>query len=554
MQCHIGLRIVLIAWQLMGAHVTMSQYNNANHAAAKSHTESTMESDQPPATPSIRPPSLLRRVTSWFFHFKWRLFFTFMIIMHALGFVTSIRAIMETRTSQGAIAWGVSLNTLPYFAVPAYWILGQSKFEGYEVERLKGILASSDRGREMARILMKQGMLLEPVTDYEKQQAAILEELAKMPLTRFNNAELLIDGKETFDAIFEGIASANDYILVQFYIMRDDELGQKLKQALIDKAREGVRVYVLYDELGSKDLSPKYIQQLRDEDVLIFPFNTTQGKGNRFRLNFRNHRKIVVIDGRLAYVGGNNVGDEYLGKHPTLTPWRDTHVAVRGPVVQFVQVSFAEDWLWATGETPDWRQGRKHELNWRPEKSTEGNMTALCLPTGPADELETCTLFTLLAINSARERLWIVSPYFVPDEQLMSALQLAGLRGVDVRLLIPENPDQQLVYYSSFSYLEEAEKAGVKIYRYDDGFLHQKVMLVDDKFSSIGTVNFDNRSMRLNFEITMLIGSEDFASEVEAMLEEDFSKSRLASAKDYSSRSLLFRFVVRVARLMAPVQ
>ncbi|MEM1069000.1 MAG: phospholipase D-like domain-containing protein, partial [Planctomycetota bacterium] len=163
-------------------------------------------------------------------------------------------------------------------------------------------------------------------------------------------------------------------------------------------------------------------------------------------------------------------------------------------------------------------------------------------------------LFTLLAINSARERLWIVSPYFVPDEQLMSALQLAGLRGVDVRLLIPENPDQKLVYYSSFSYLEEAEKAGVKVYRYQKGFLHQKVMLVDDKFSSIGTVNFDNRSMRLNFEVTMLIGSESFAKEVETMLEADFENSRLASAKDYTQSSWPFRLAVRVSRLLAPVQ
>ncbi|MGI9518256.1 MAG: cardiolipin synthase [Pirellulaceae bacterium] len=487
------------------------------------------------------------------FKYKWRFIIPFMIVMHILGFLTSIRAIMETRTSQGAIAWGISLNTLPYFAVPAYWVLGQSKFSDYEIERLKDILTDSERGRETARILEEQGMLVAPQSDYERQQASMLEQLAKLPITRFNHAELLIDGQETFDAIFAGIASATDYILVQFYIMRDDVLGQRLKAALIDKAREGVRVYVLFDELGSKQLSPEYIEELRGEGVLIYPFNTTQG-GNRFRLNFRNHRKIVVVDGRIAYVGGSNVGDEYLGKHPTLTPWRDTHVAVQGPVVQFVQVSFAEDWLWAVGSNPDWRQEAQHELNWDPEKAPDGDMMALCLPTGPADELETCTLFMLLAISSARERLWIVSPYFVPDEQLMSALQLAALRGVDVRILIPENPDQKLVYYSSFSYLEDAEKAGVKIYRYLDGFLHQKVMLVDSRFSTIGTANFDNRSMRLNFEVTMLIGDEEFASEVEAMLEEDFSNSRLVSAKEYTEASFGFRFLVRVARLMAPVQ
>jgi cardiolipin synthase len=482
------------------------------------------------------------------------LILAFVIIMHCLGFLTSIRAIMETRTSQGAIAWGISLNAVPYVAVPAYWVFGQSKFSDYEVIRRKNILASSDTGRETARILKQQGMLPELETEYQRRQAELLESLAKLPITRYNDAELLIDGEATFNAIFQGIASAEEYILVQFYIIRDDELGRKLQRALIDKAREGVRVYVLYDELGSKDLSDSYIDELRREKVLVFPFNTTQGKGNRFRLNFRNHRKIVVVDGDIAYVGGHNVGDEYVGKHPTLTPWRDTHVAVHGPVVQFVQVSFCEDWLWAVGSTPDWRQGEKHELDWIPEKAPEGDALALCLPTGPADDLETCTLFFLDAINAARQRLWIVSPYFVPDEQLMSALQLAALRGVDVRVLIPQNPDQMLVYYSSFSYLEEAEKSGVKIYRYQPGFLHQKVMLIDDDTAAIGTANFDNRSMRLNFEVTMLLVDREFAGNVEKMLQQDFANSREVSASEYTEASLWFRLVVRVARLLAPVQ
>ena len=179
---------------------------------------------------------------------------------------------------------------------------------------------------------------------------------------------------------------------------------------------------------------------------------------------------------------------------------------------------------------------------------------ALCLPTGPADELETCTLFFLDAINTAKHRLWIVSPYFVPDEQLLSALQLAALRGVDVRILIPENPDQILVYWSSFSYLEDAEEAGVKIYRYQPGFLHQKVMLIDDDVAAIGTANFDNRSMRLNFEITMLLVHPEFARDVEAMLVEDFANSREVTAADYKDASFWFRVLVRVSRLMAPVQ
>lgn len=482
----------------------------------------------------------------WLLRRRKRVAVLFMLLMQILGAITSVRAIMETRTSQGAIAWAIALNGFPVFAVPAYWVFGQSKFDDYRQVRRQDLLETSPVADQVRDALSSQGMLIAPTAGPERNQARLLERLAKLPFTRKNRVELLIDGEETFDAIFAGIAAAEKYILVQFYILRDDELGRKLKTVLMEKAAAGVRVYVLYDELGSARLSDAYHRDLRAAGALIWPFNTTQGRGNRLRLNFRNHRKIVVVDGRVAYVGGLNVGDEYLGKDPQLSPWRDTHVEVRGPVVQFVQVPFLEDWHWATGETL--------ELDWVPQPAGDSDNIVMCLPTGPADELETATLFFLEAINSAQQRLWIVSPYFVPDEQLMSALQLAALRGVDVRILIPETPDQQLVYLSSFSYLQEAEKAGVNIYRYLPGFLHQKVMLVDDRYAAVGTANLDNRSMRLNFEVTMVVIDEDFAREMEAMLLEDFHHSRRATAAEYTDSSFLFRLSARVARLLAPIQ
>lgn len=499
-------------------------------------------------------PVFLESVTSWIWSHAEIVISGLMLLMHWVGIFTALQAIMDTRTSQGAIAWGISLITFPYIAVPAYWVFGQSKFLDYEIVRRRDILTSSETGRDTARTLHEEGMLFHPETEQGRQQADLLQSLSRLPATRHNHARLLINGQQTFEAIFEGIATAEKYLLVQFYILRDDGLGRRLQQALIDKAKEGVRVYVLYDELGSNKLPTRYVDELKASGALVYPFNTTQGRGNRLRLNFRNHRKIVIVDGRIAYVGGHNVGDEYLGLHPTLTPWRDTHVALQGPVVQFIQVSFAEDWLWAVGSTPEWRTRERHELNWHPVKAPEGDTLALCMPTGPADELETCTLFFLNAINAAQHRLWIVSPYFVPDEQLMSALQLAALRGVDVRILIPENPDQKLVYYSSFSYLQEAESVGVRIFRYTDGFLHQKVMLIDDRAAAIGTANFDNRSMRLNFEVTMLLVDEAFAADVEAMLKDDFACSREVAATEYTEAPLWFRLVVRIARLLAPIQ
>ena len=488
-----------------------------------------------------------KRFLEWRRRHRKKLIAAFVVTMHTLGAISSIQAIMSTRTPQGAIAWAVSLNTFPYVAVPAYWVFGQSRFDGYEFVRQKEMLAKSATENRVIQALREQEMMAEPRSEREEAQLRLLESLSLLPLTRYNDVDLLIDGQATFDAIIEAIESAEEYVLFQFYIIRDDELGNRIQEALLAKAVEGVRVYVQYDALGSLDLPPSYVEELRDGGVEVSAFKTAGGWGNPFRINFRNHRKIVVIDGREAFVGGHNVGDEYLGKHPELTPWRDTHVALRGPVVLATQVSFVEDWLWATGE-------EIHELHWTPERAPQGDVAAMCFPTGPADELETGTLLMLDAINVARKRIWIATPYFVPDEQFVSALQLASLRGVEVKVLIPENNDDRLVDLTSYSYLEEGDAAGIEFYRYQPGFMHQKVVLVDDEISMVGTANFDNRSMRLNFEVTMLIVNADFAREVETMLQADFEKSLPVTPKAYTESSAPFRFMVRTARLLAPVQ
>ncbi len=464
----------------------------------------------------------------------------FFAVCHLLGALTSIHAILAVRTAQGAIAWAVSLNTFPYVAVPAYWVFGRSNFEGYVVLRRKAEAELSEAERKLSRDLLA----MRPA--HETASVAFLERLAKMPATRGNHAELLIDGEKTFRVIFDSIEQARDYVLVQFYIIHDDELGRRLKDALVARARAGVRCYLLYDEIGSHDLPATYVNELRSAGIEVRYFNTRQGPTNRFQLNFRNHRKVVVVDGRTAFIGGHNVGDEYLGKHPKLGAWRDTHVKVQGPVVQCVQVAWFEDWNWAAGSQPD--------LNWKPEAAPGGqDGVAFCLPTGPADEFETCTLFFLHAIHSARKRVWIASPYFVPDEQFISALQLAALRGVDVRILVPAHADNQLVYLSGFTFLPELEKAGVQTWRYNAGFLHEKAILVDD-VCGIGTANFDNRSFRLNFEITLLFSEPATVREAEQMFLADFARSTLAPASDFTARPWWFRLAARTSRLMAPVQ
>jgi len=464
-------------------------------------------------------------------------------LFHVMGLASSIHAVMSTRTSQGAIAWAVSLNTFPYLAVPAYWVLGRSKFQGYVTARRTMDLRNDDVENDVIRTIVPYRLPASGAT--EALSAA--EALAEMPMLRGNRVDLLIDGDATFLSIFEGIDRAERYVLVQFFIVHDDGLGRELKRRLIRKAAEGVRVYFLYDEIGCHDLPQSYIRELRDAGVQIFEFNTRKGRRNRFQLNFRNHRKIVVVDGRVAWIGGHNVGDEYLGKDPKLGHWRDTHVRIEGPAVLKAQLSFLEDWRWATDRVP--------ELDWAPAAAADGSdVPVLLIPTGPADELETANLMFVHAINSARRRIWIASPYFVPDPSVMVALQLAGLRGVDVRILIPDEPDHMLVYLAAYSYFDEAGQTGASFYRYTEGFLHEKAMLIDDRMATVGTANFDNRSFRLNFEITAAVADAAFVAEVEQMFERDFERSRLMEAGEYDRKPWWFRLAVRLARLTAPIQ
>jgi cardiolipin synthase len=458
------------------------------------------------------------------------------------GIVAAGHAILRSRTSQGAIAWALLLLILPYVAVPLYLVLGRSRFYGYVTVRRAGNQRLVDVVSEAGAKARAVGLIKEE----SHPEHAALEELAMMRFTHQNKLRLLIDGEATFGAIFDAIDAAGDYLLVQFFIIHDDELGRELKDRLIVAAQRGVRVYLLYDEVGSHGLPRSYARQLTDAGAEVRPFHSTRGPSNRFQLNFRNHRKIVVADGRKAYVGGLNVGDEYMGRSKKFGPWRDTHLEIIGPAVHATQLAFLEDWHWATGEVPD--------LDWNPRAAEGGDQSVLILPSGPADELETCGLFFIHAMNVAKKRLWIASPYFVPDIHVIAALQLAALRGVDVRVMLPRKPDHMLVYLSSFSFLEEAERAGMKVYRYQRGFMHQKALVVDDCLAAVGTANLDNRSFRLNFEITAITDDPKFAGEVAEMFERDFAECEQVGPEDLEDRSFWFKLGVRISRLMAPIQ
>ena len=464
------------------------------------------------------------------------------MVFQIVGLLSAVHSIMSVRTPQGSIAWAVSLITFPYVAVPAYWVFGRNKFRGY-------VLARQHELEQIDNVIRQANDQITAVDDFDDWRSGAIagaEKMARVPLTGGNSVDLLVDGDATFTSIFKGIDSAKDYVLVQFYIVRDDELGRELKARLIAKAQNGVRVHFLYDEVGSLGLSNSYIEELRSAGVQIFPFHSRKGSGNRFQLNFRNHRKTVVVDGRVAWVGGHNVGDEYLGRDPAFGRWRDTHVRIEGPAVIGAQLAFVEDWRWATDELPG-------GLNWTPHTAVDGEAHVLVIASGPADEMETASLMYTQAINSAAKRIWIASPYFVPDDAIVQALQLAGLRGVDVRVLIPEKADSRLVTLAAYSFFTDVKVAGVKVYRYQEGFLHGKFTLIDDNVATVGTANFDNRSFRLNFEITALVVDAEFAGKVEKMFENDFAASRLMEPDEYDSKPFWFKLGVRTARLTAPV-
>ena len=497
-------------------------------------------------------------------------------VVYLAGFASAIDAVMHSRTPQGATAWVFALATIPLVAIPLYFVFGRAHFEdykmaldAYDAEISDGIRAAEQTG-ELERFLVgpsrqvaggavgqvahagSEGDAAVYVADGEEPppreagEMLAFGRMATVPFTRGNGGRLLIDGQETFDALLGGIDAAQRYVLAQFYIIHDDQIGRRFKDALLRAAARGCRVWLLYDSIGSIKLPRAYLRELREGGVSVCAFTGPRNWLRKLRLNFRNHRKIVVADGTRAWAGGLNVGDEYLGRDPDIGPWRDTHLEVEGPVVQGLQLSFARDWFYGTRERLD------AHLEWSPTPSDQ-DCTALVLASGPADAIETCGLLYAHAIESAERRVWIATPYFVPDGRVLGALQLAALRGVDVRILMPRESDSVFFKYVPYAYLDDVARAGVKVYLHEPGFMHQKVALVDDDFATVGTANFDNRSFRLNFEATVVFHDADFCGAVEAMLEDDLGRSTRLRSTDLSERSFAFRFAANATRLLAPV-
>ncbi|UCB54167.1 MAG: cardiolipin synthase [Thiotrichales bacterium] len=458
-----------------------------------------------------------------------------LVVAEILGVLLALNVVMQPRSSQGTIAWFIALIALPVVTVPLYAVFGRTRFQGYSEALREAVASVEARAREW--LVNMNAMAAQPRPQLEPIES-LTRKLTQLPFLGSNKVELLIDGEETYENMIRAIEAAESYVLVQFYIVRDDAIGRRMRDALVARARSGVSVFFLYDEIGSIKLPDAYLQVMRDAGIAVSGFKTTKGRSNRFQINFRNHRKLLVADGRTGFIGGNNLGEEYL-------VYRDTHLRMDGPAAQHIQLSFAEDWYWAT-ETL---------IPASPEIVTAENsdQAVAIVNTGPADTLANCSILFSTLISQARSRLWITSPYFVPNDAIVVALQAAALRGVDVRIILPDVADQVFVELASYTYYDDMLNNGVRLYRYREHFMHQKVILVDDTVAGIGTVNLDNRSIYLNFEATALVADAGFISEVEAMLLDDLENSTPVQCEHYDRKPLPYRIACQIARLASPL-
>ncbi len=456
------------------------------------------------------------------------------VTAYLLGFMFAIFALWRSRTPQGTAAWVVGLISFPFVAIPAFLVFGRNRFTKYTRKRRQ----IDKKVNEVDHHLQKT-YNLETNFNLKLQSFKSIAQSVRQPaFTHKNKIELLINGAQTYKAMLEQIERAENYILFQFYIFSDDTTGRLFQDRLIKKASQGVKVYFLYDGIGTR-LSRKFIKKMTDAGVHAVAFKSGKLLDSKIQINFRNHRKIIIVDGKVCFTGGINIGEDYLK-----VTWRDTHVMIAGPSVQATQLSFLKDWNWANDELLN--------LNWQPFEQ-ESSSEVMVLHTGPADESEAALLLHINLINQAKTEVWISNPYFVPPEGLVNALALAAQRGVDVRIIIPAKSDNKIVDLAAKVYVEKLLLYGVKFFKFMKGFPHQKVMLIDSAFGMVGSTNFDSRSFFINFEIQTVSTDALFVSQIQNMLIQDFISCEEVLIKFFDKQSVFKQLLSRAANLVSPM-
>jgi len=452
----------------------------------------------------------------------------------------------ENRHPTQTITWLVVLGSFPLVGFIFYLLFGRNYRKEkmfrkkYFLDKQAFLTVEGDedpRNDEKIRLLGEhQGKLF-----------TLAQKLGNSPISFDTATKILTNGEETFQQIIEQLKRARHHIHLEYYIVRHDHIGQEIKNILIEKVRQGVKVRFLYDAVGSWQLSNSYINELKNEGIEMVTFGPVKLPFLNNKFNFRNHRKMIIIDGSIGFVGGLNIGDEYLGRNKHIGFWRDTHLMLRGEAVRTLQLIFLQDWYYMTNHsflTAEYLS---------PQNDDESHGGVQLIAGGPDNEWSVIKNIFFSMIASAEKSVWIASPYFIPDEDIFSAIKVAALSGIDVRLLVPNKPDKRIVFHASRSYFPELLDAGVKVYEYQRGFMHSKIVIVDHELASIGTSNMDMRSFHLNFEVNaFLFRTKSTQKLVEEYLN-DLEFSKQLDKATFHDRHLGFKVLESTARLLSPL-
>ncbi|MBW2730770.1 MAG: cardiolipin synthase [Deltaproteobacteria bacterium] len=465
---------------------------------------------------------------------------------YLLALVMSLRVVMQRREPTATLAWVLGMVLLPYIGVVAYVVFGRRRLVRQVRKRqAQSNLIEPKLEQHLADITNVEHTPLEEMPT--REQSVLIQLTSRIGCrrqTRGNRVELLVDADQTYQAMEEAIAEARDHVHFQFYVYNDDDTGRRFRDLLTRKAKEGVAVRVLVDGVGSFGLE-SFMQPLVAAGGHFASFLPV-GKFRRWHPNLRNHRKLVVVDGRVGFTGGVNIGDEYTGRQKRTGAWRDTHLRVEGTATAHLQEIFAEDWHFATGREPS-------EQGWFPHVSPCGAARVHIVASGPDTDTQPLQRIFFSAVTLAKERVYLTTPYFVPDQAMAVALETAALRGLDVRLLLPHRSDAPLVLYAGRSYYDELLQAGVRIFEYQRGFLHAKTMLVDRQWATVGSANMDVRSFRLNFEVNAMVYGPHLPDQLARVFRRDLRLSREVTLEEVKAKSLTQRAAESFARILSPV-
>ena len=465
-------------------------------------------------------------------------------------FLALVIVFFQRRSPQTVWTWLLLLYFIPILGFVMYLIIGQDfhKSRMFKAKEIEGELKYAVR-RQEETIYKKQLKLANPELDRFRDLMLYNLEAGSAVLTDNNDIRIYTDGKEKFHALIEEMKRAKKYIHVQYYIIRNDEVWQDIEKVLIEKAHEGVEVRVLFDSMGCRTMHKRDWDRLKREGIRVAEFFPAILGQLQMRVNYRNHRKIVVIDGKVGFVGGFNVGREYIGKDEKFGYWRDTHLCIEGAAVTSLAVRFVLDWNYAAHENL-FLEDHLFEI---PQYDRHGFDPVQIISSGPDSQTKTIHDNYLHLIHSARNHVYIQTPYFIPDASILDALKIASRSGVDVRIMIPCKPDHPFVYWATYSYIGEMVAAGAKCYVYNNGFLHAKTLSIDGMVACVGTANMDIRSFGLNFEVNATIYSERTVQRLERAFENDMTKSTQVTRKIYEERNLLIRFKEQFSRLLSPL-